>query len=502
MQKLTKKIVINTGIMETRVAILENGKLDDFFIEQESSQKIFGNIYKGTVESVVQGIGAAFVNIGLEKNGFLHVSDVGANASLIYDDQDEIASETREKQHHRRSTPIGSLLKVGQEVLVQIGKESVGTKGPRITTYLSIPGRYLVLTPFDANIGISKRITDVEERARIRDIIKQLGLPEGAGCIVRTAAKSMSLKGFAREIKYLVNLWTRIKDRNQKMKAPAILYEDYGIILRTLRDQFTEDVESVIVDSREEYKNIIRFLNFFMPVLKSRIKFYTEATPVFEKYGIEHEIEKLFMKKISLRNGGSIVIEQTEGMVAIDVNTEKFTGRKDIEDTVYKTNLEAAKEIARQIRLRDLGGIIIIDFIDMLSKEHRGKVLDVLETSLKKDKAKTNILGISSIGVVEMTRQRMRQSLESVMYRECPHCRGRGMIKSDMTIMVEVMRKIEKASRVTRGRRIDVFVSPTVYESVTSNSGRRTMSLLSKRIRKEIRTTQDAALEKGDIRIS
>ena len=498
MQKLTKKIIINAGIYENRAAVLENGKLEEFYVEQEGTAQLFGNIYKGVIESVVPGIGAAFVNIGTGKNAFLFIADIQEHKLGILDEADDdfIVEQNKEK----KSGDISKLIKVGQELMVQVEKEPMGTKGPRVTTNISLPGRYIVLTPFEDSVGISKRINDPEERNRIKDILKSVKLPPGAGCIVRTAARGMSQHSFKREVRYLVNLWMRVQFRTKKIKTPALLYEEYGLILRVIRDQFTENVEQVVVDSKEEYKKIVRFLNYFMPDLKARLSFYNGKESVFEKYGIEKEIEKLFEKKISLRSGGSIVIEQTEGMVAIDVNTEKYRGKRDVEDTVFKTNMEAAREIARQIRLRDIGGIIIIDFIDMRSREHRIRVQDILETLLRKDKAKTKILNISPIGVVEMTRQRMRKSFESSFYKKCPYCNGRGLIKSETTIAVQLLRKIESASHLTRARHLDVWVNPQIYSYLEKNE-KDILVPLRRKCRKHINLHKDEHMHMEDVRI-
>lgn len=498
MQKNSKKIIINAGIYERRVAIIENNRLEEFYIEQEDSQKQFGNVYKGIVESIVPGIGAAFINIGTGKNGFLYISDIQDNEYFLNEEVEEIISN---KSNSKKDIKISEVLKEGQEIVVQVGKESIGTKGPRLTTHVSLPGRFLVLTPFDDNIGVSKKIGSIEERNRIRDILKQLKINPGLGCIVRTAGKGVSVQTFTREFRYLTKLWERIDFRAKRIKAPVLLYQEYGLLLRTIRDLLTEDVEGVIVDSREEYKNILRFLSLFMPNLKSKITFYNEATPVFERYGIESEIEKLFQRKIQLRNGGSIVIEQTEGMVAIDVNTERFKGRKDLEDTVFKTNIEAAREIARQIRLRDMGGIIIIDFIDMITRDHRAKVQETLELSLKRDKAKTKILNMSSIGVVEMTRQRVRRSLESSMYKECPYCHGRGLIKSETTIATQFLRKIEKESRNPAFKEIDVWVHPGIYDYLMANE-KNLVVPLKRKCRKPIRFYKDSTMHIEDVRIA
>lgn len=497
MQKLTKKIIINAGIYENRVAILDKGILEEFYVEQETEQQFYGNIYKGKVETVIPGIGAAFVNIGTGKNGFLYISDVMAERPQALDETDDFFIEYTEKT---RNSKIEDLLKVGQEVLVQVIKEPISAKGPRLTTHLSIPSRYGVLTPFEKTLGVSKRILDVNERSRIKEILKRLKMPEGAGCILRTAARDVTENDLRREIRYLSDLWGRIKYRAKKIKAPAIIYEEYGLILRTVRDQFTDDVEKLVIDSKDKYKRIMRFLNFFMPALKSRIVLYKGIVPVFEKYGIEEEIEKVFERKISLKSGGSIIIEQTEGMVAIDVNTEKYKGKRDIEETIFRTNLEAAHEIARQIRLRDIGGIIIIDFIDMKAKEHKIKVQEALETSLKRDKAKTNIFNISPIGVVEMTRQRMRKSLESATYKKCPYCDGRGLVKSDTTIAMHILRKIEKTSFNIKKRELMVTVHPNIFAYLMENK-KETIFPLEHRCRKRITFHSNATLHPEDVQI-
>ncbi|MDD5440467.1 MAG: Rne/Rng family ribonuclease [Candidatus Omnitrophica bacterium] len=498
MRKLSKKIIVNAGISEYRVAILENGKLEEFYVEQGGNEQIFGNIYKGVVESIIPGIGAAFVNIGTDKNGFLYVTDVLENTSLMIDDADDFQEE---KVRHGNEPRITDLLKVGQEILVQVVKESIGTKGPRLSTHVSLPGRHIVLTPFDSNLGISKRITAPEERSRIRDIIKHLNLPTGLGCIVRTAAQGLSTVSFVRELKYLLNLWQRIKYRSERVKAPELLGEEYGVVLRIVRDQFTDDVETVVIDSRDEYKRVVRFLNLFMPTLQSRVSFYNGKQPIFDHYGIEKEIEKIFRRKIYLKNGGSIVIEQTEGMVAIDVNTERYVGKTNIEDTVYRTNIEAAREIARQVRLRDIGGIIVIDFIDMRERDHRAKVQDTLDECLAKDKAKFKVLKISQIGVVEMTRQRVRKSLERSMYKDCPYCKGRGLIKSETTIAMEVLRKVEIVANATRSHRVDVGIHPAIYDYLMAKE-KELLVPLRRRCRKEIRLYKDEGIHIEESKIA
>ncbi|MFH1791531.1 MAG: Rne/Rng family ribonuclease [Candidatus Omnitrophota bacterium] len=500
MDKVSKRIVINVGICEDRVAVLENGKLEEFYVERSDSETLFGNVYKGVVESVIPGIGAAFVNIGTGKNGFLYVDDIHQTPMTPDDRDDFVMDNDKPRGKGKRYSEITNLVKQQQELLVQVTKEPMGTKGPRITTHLSIPGRFLVLTPFDGGIGISKRISEIAERNRIRDIVREFHLPDGIGLIVRTAAKGMSDNDLRREIRYLTRLWSRISHSGRRVKAPVVLYEEYGLIMRIIRDEFTEAVDEVVVDSKGAYKNIVRFLNIFLPSLKKKLKFHNERVPIFEKYGIEKEIEKIFHKKIHLKSGGSIVIEQTEGMVAIDVNTEKFIGRRDAEDTVFRTNMEAAREIARQIRLRDIGGILIIDFIDMRVRDHRLRVQQALEQALRRDKARFKILSISQFGVVEMTRQRMRRSLESTMYRECPYCHGRGLVKKETTVALQIMRKIEADSHDNKARHLDVWVHPEVYDYIMANE-KELLLPLRRKCRKEIKLYKDATLHAEDIRI-
>ncbi|MFH0763726.1 MAG: Rne/Rng family ribonuclease, partial [Candidatus Omnitrophota bacterium] len=430
---MQREIFINVTPHEKRVAILENKHIEEFYIERpDSAKSLVGNIYKGRVDSVLPGMGAAFVNIGLGKNGFLYVTDVVSGVAGY----DKLFEEgiTEEDAHPaekgKQFPPINELLKKGDEVLVQVVKEPIGTKGPRLTTHVSIPGRFLVMMPFDNHIGLSKRIESRAERDRIRKIMEELRLPKEIGFIVRTAAQGASLKDFQRESRYLLNLWNHIKGRARRVKPPYLVHQEYDIILRVTRDIFTNDVSRLDIDSKNEFRRISRFLRILAPHLRPRLRFYTERVPLFEKHDIEKQVEKIYDRIVQLKSGGYLIFDQTESLVAIDVNSGKFVGRRNLEDTVFKTNLEAAEEIPRQLKLRDLGGIIIIDFIDMEYPEHRRNVFKTLERNLEDDKAKTKILNISSIGLVEMTRQRVRESIESKSYQKCPYCNGRGIVKS------------------------------------------------------------------------
>lgn len=497
-----KEIFINIGQHEKRVAVLENKKIEEFYIEWPGHSNIVGNIYKGKVESVLPGMGAAFVDLGLPKNGFLYVSDVVADSST-YDKmmEEEVAEEYLEKVNKKRSLPsISTLLKKGDDVLVQVVKEPIGTKGARLTTHLSIPGRFLVMMPFDNHIGLSKRIEAREERDRIRKIMEELKLPKDIGFIVRTAAQGASQKDFMRESRYLLNLWSNIKTRSRRARPPQLIHQEYDIVLRVTRDMFTNDVSKFEIDSKNDFRRVSRFLRILAPQLRNRLRFYTEKMPMFEKFEIEKQIEKIYNRIVQLKSGGYLIFDQTESLVAIDVNSGKFVGRKNLEDTAFKTNMEAAIEIPRQLKLRDLGGIIIIDFIDMDMHEHRKTVFKTLEKNLEDDKAKTNILNISSIGLVEMTRQRVRKSIESKSYQKCPHCGGRGIVKSVSTVSIELMRKLESALKDLRSREVFVSVHPDVADYCV-NPERNMIRPFERRFRKSIRVIEDPNLGMEEIKI-
>lgn len=493
----SKEIVINVGPSEKRVAILEKGELVDFFMERETHEQCVGSIYKGKVISIIQGIDAAFIDIGMGKNGFLHVGDVVDKTSIlkeILQDGDEPQSRAPKK---KKLPEISSILKTGQEIMVQVVKEAISTKGPRLTTFISLPGRYLVLTPFDGNIGISRRITDRDKRKKIRDIFGMIDLPKDTGCIVRTVAENRTEKELRSEVKYLLGLWKRIRSRADKQKAPSCVYEEYGIVLRMIRDKFTEDVTRLIVDSKDEYTRIMKFLKAFMPTLRDKVKLYKGRTPMFHKYGLDKRIDEIFERTVLLKSGGSIVIEQTESLVAIDVNTGSFRGKRGLEETAFKNNMEAAEEIARQLLLRDMGGIIIIDFIDMEEKEHRDKLFHQFQRNLKNDKARISTRAISQFGIVEMTRQRMHKSLESASHIECPYCAGKGVIKSPETIAIDTVRKIEKLffrdDKKNKHRHITVKIHPDVNAALTSDQAKM-LSDIQRKYRCKIDLREDSTL--------
>jgi ribonuclease G len=497
-----KDIIINVGPVEKRVAIVRDGELVDFFMEREAAGHYAGSIYKGKVNAILPGMEAAFVDIGMEKNGFLHVSDVvnkGAVLKEMLGDDEESAARSQRSSRKRGHKRIEDILSKKEERLVQVVKEAIGTKGPRLTTYISVPGRYMVLTPFDNNIGISRRITDREERKRIREIIKNVDFLGNMGCIVRTVAENRSEKELTNELKYLINLWKKVKNRAEKQKAPVRVYEEYGLILRMIRDKFDEDVKSLVVDSKEEYSRIAKFLKSYMPTLKKKVHLYKGRTPLFNKYRLDRKINEIFERKVSLKRGGYLIIEQTEGVVVIDVNSGSFVGKRSLEDTAFKTNLEAAEEIPRQLMLRDVGGIVIIDFIDMDRKDHRDKVFDLLQNKLKADKARVSLRTISQFGIVEMTRQRMRKSLEGSSHIECPYCGGKGMIKSAETIAIETVRKIDKTLAASKRRRkkIVVITHPDIHMTLVSDQAKM-LSDIQRKYRCNIELKEDSSLHIED----
>ena len=498
-----REIFINVTPHERRVAVLENKRIEEFYIERPDQVNLVGNIYKGRVESVLPGMGAAFVDIGLAKNGFLYVDDVVAPSSgidnLLESAPYEVVTDKRER---RRSMPsISELLKKGDEILVQVVKEPIGTKGARLTAHVSIPGRFLVMMPFDNNIGISKRIEARAERDRIRKILADLKLPKDIGFIVRTAAEKASQKDFFREARYLMSLWNHIKARSRRAKPPQILHQEYDIILRVTRDLFTDDVSRFETDSKNDYRRISRFLRILAPQLRSRLRLFNDRVPMFEKFDIERQIDKIYHRMAQLKSGGYLIFDETESLVAIDVNSGKFVGKRNLEDTAFKTNMEAAEEIPRQLKLRDIGGIIIIDFIDMERSEHRKSVIKTLERRLEDDKAKTNILNISSLGLVEMTRQRVRKSVEGKSYQKCLYCNGRGMVKSASMVAMELVRKLEHALRESRTRDVSIGLHPEVARYVL-DPAHNIIRPLERQYRKAIRVVEDPVLHMEEIKIT
>jgi ribonuclease G len=457
---VTEEILINVTPRETRVAVVENGMLQELHIERGWRRGVVGNIYKGKVQRVMPGMQAAFVEIGLERAAFLHASDIVKPMAMAEPGDGESLPPAPTR-------PITELLREGQEIVVQVVKDPIGSKGARLTTQLSVPSRYLVLLPRTRVIGVSARIEDEAERTRLKAIVHELTPGGEHGYIVRTNAEGQPAEALAEDIAYLSRAWALIESRAQQARVGERVYEDLSLPMRAVRDLMRRGVEKVRVDSRETSEKLRTFAAQYMPGLAEKIEHYTGARPIFDLYGVEDEIQRALDKEVPLKSGGYLVIDQTEAMTTIDVNTGSFLGQRNLEETVFRTNLEAAQAVARQLRLRNLGGIIIIDFIDMVDPEHRRQVLRQLEKSLARDHAKTTVYEFSPLGLVEMTRKRTTESLERQLCEPCSQCGGRGSVKTPETVTYEIFRDIVRQVRQFDAQRLLVIASPKVVARIT-----------------------------------
>lgn len=464
--RLDKEIIINSTPQETRVALLENKNLAELYIELASEKPSVGNIYIGKVVRVLPGMQAAFVDIGLEKAAFLYVSDVETGDSSLlpthHDGEDVEDSDFRKRQ----MPPIETLLSEGQEILVQVSKEPLGRKGSRITQHISLPGRYVVYLPTVDHVGISRRIQEEEERLRLRGIVEEGRGEERGGFIVRTVSEGCGKEEIEQEMSFLIRLWNEVERKIGQSSAPNLLHCDLDVTYRAIRDLHTPDVRKIVLDSPEDYRKIIDFVDTFMHHSKPVVELYNRQEPIFHFYGIEIELSKVFEKRVWLKSGGYIVIEMTEALTAIDVNTGSFVGKRNLEDTILKTNLEAAKEIAYQLRLRNIGGIIIIDFIDMEQEENRLEVFETLKAEFEADKARTNLLQISSLGLVEMTRKRVGESLARSLSDSCPYCEGKGYVKSKSTVASEILRELRRKRAGSPSKEVVVEAHPDIVSYI------------------------------------
>src|SRR5882672_751624 len=510
---MRREIVINAGNHETRIAILEEKELVEVMVERPEARRRVGDIYKGRVNAVLPGMQAAFVDLGLEKTAFLHASDLHPSETELDDMfEDEDAAEDGAKDgkqnggrgggRWRRDEPapkIEEALKKGQEILVQITKEPIGTKGPRVTTQISLPGRYLVLMPGHDHIGVSRKIEDRAERTRLKTLIKDIR-PQGSGLIVRTVGSERGKKEFQADIKYLEQLWTKIEKQSQRAKAPAILHREMELTTGLIRDIFTEDVSQLVIDDKDGYKEVLDYLKNYVPELSSRVKLYRGAEPIFDHFGIEAELEKAMDRKVWLKRGGYITIDQTEALVAIDVNTGRFTGKKNQEDTILKTNVEAAEEIARQLRLRDLGGIVVLDFIDMESEGNKKAVLDTLRNRLKRDRSRTKAFAVSDLGLVEMTRQRQRPSLVSYFNQDCPECGGTGKVLSLASATLRIERMLRRVGLRAKEKLLLLRVHPDLAVHLVEQNAD-LLEDLERAYRFRIEIRDDPSLRRDEIRL-
>jgi ribonuclease G len=486
-------LVINADGPETRVALVEDGFLGELYIERKRERGIAGNIYKGRVERVLPGMQAAFVNIGLEKSAYLHVSDVRGtpddlkgllSAETNRNDDREDEEEERDAARAHGGARIEDLLKEGQEVIVQVTKEPISTKGARTTRYISLPGRHLVFMPTVDHIGISRRIASDKERRRLRDIVESVR-PPGSGFIVRTVAENVSERELKSDMEFLIKLWNNVVARSETGRCPSLIYNDLDLLLRSVRDLFTADVEKLIIDSRSEYERVKKFIAAFMPDFQGLIELYDGQEPIFDGFGIEIEIDRALERKVWLKSGGYLIVDEMEALTAIDVNTGRFVGKSSLEDTITKTNLEACREVAEQLRIRSIGGMIVVDFIDMDRPHNREKVTRAFNDYLRKDRSKAAVTRISELGLIEMTRKRTRESLLHSLTEPCTACEGKGYTKSRRTVSYELFRELRRQGDLVEGDTILIEVHPEVA-NVLATTDRPFLDDIEKRLQKRI----------------
>lgn len=457
---MNSEILVNITPMETRVAVIENGAVQELFIERSEGRGIVGNIYIGKVVRVLPGMQAAFVDIGLERAGFIHASDIETSKLVL-------ASSDSPSIADKSESPINHLVREGQLIAVQVIKDPIGTKGARLTTALSVPSRYLVFMPESVHIGVSQRIESEEERERLRDLVSQaktsIGIEKG-GFILRTAADSIGLSEIQKDMDYLKRLWRILEERIEKQSGPLKIYDDLPLHFRLTRDLVRPEVDRIRIDSKESFQNTLEFVRKYTPEVEPLLEYYPGERPIFELYNIEEEIQRALSRKVELKSGGYLIIDQTEAMTTIDVNTGAFVGHRNLEETIFKTNLEAVTSLVRQLRMRNLGGIIIIDFIDMEDVEHQRQVHRMLEKLLEKDHAKSKLTGVSDLGLVEMTRKRTRESLEQMLTEPCPVCQARGRLKTAQSVCYEIFREILREERAYNSNKYLVLASESVID--------------------------------------
>ena len=474
---MTKEMIISSNGHETIVAILEDDLVAEIFVERERSRAVVGNVYKGRVSKVLPGMQSSFIDVGLERDGFLYVAEVVDTLEefdrLEAADDEGGAREKADRAEARdRPQPkIEDLLHEGEEILVQVVKEPLGTKGARLTSHVTMPGRFLVFMPTVDHVGVSRKIESRDERSRLRGIVREFRETHGftGGVIIRTAAAGRPKEDILSDLEAFHIIWSGIRKRMESSRAPAVVYQEQSLVGKLLRDLLTDDYQAIRIDNQQEYQRVLDLVERILPTLAPRVKHYAKTFPIFEEYGVQTEIDKALRSKVWLKSGGSIVINQTEALVAIDVNTGRYVGKKSsgrLEDTIVKTNLEAVKEIVRQIRLRDLGGIIVLDFIDMEEKKNRQKVLQAVELELKKDRSPSKALQVSDVGLVIITRKRVKQSLERVLTEPCPYCSGTGSIKSSSTICYEILSEVRKVGPDLNGHRLVLRVNPDIARAL------------------------------------
>ena len=476
--KTTIEVIINAEPLETRVAVLIDSRLDDFTVERTNTERLVGSVYKGKVKNLEDGLKAAFVDIGFEKNAFLHYWDIMPNS---FDSSVEVV-EREDRRKSRKDKPkittkdVPRLYPIGSEIIVQVTKGPIGTKGPRVTTNLSLPGRYLVLLPNSDQCGISRKIEDPTERQRLKKILRELTLPDGMGVIIRTAGEGKLKRYFIRDLALLLEEWKNVQEKIKNDRAPSCVFQEPDLIERTVRDFLTEDVSRIIIDDNRQFQRVRELIGRISQRSAKKIAFYNEAEPLFDRYNVSRQLEQAFGRQVTLKSGGYLIIDETEALVAIDVNTGRHKGSRDHDQNLLKVNLEAADEICRQLRLRNMGGIIVLDFIDMKQRKDQQTLYQRMKHHLKRDRAKTHVLPLSQLGLLEMTRQRHTESIAAAMFVDCPHCRGRGVVKSPESLSVEIQRKLmaimKARPRDESDFQIRIHTHPSVLERLRTQDER------------------------------
>jgi ribonuclease G len=468
-KKFNREIVVNCERLETRVAVMENKRLEEFQLEHPSEERLVGSVFKGRIQNLESGLQAAFVDIGLKKNAFLHYWDMIPEDAARLEAAEEGGGRNLPRKKRFAHDEIQKMFPIGSEIVVQVTKGPISTKGPRVTTNLSIPGRFLVMLPGSDLKGVSRKIENDKERQRLKKILSRLPIPEGIGLIVRTAGEDANQRSFVRDARSLIEIWEQIRTGMRDLAAPCCLYREPDLVERVLRDWMTEEIDRIVIDAAEPYEKARDLATRISRRMRSRIQLYDGQNPIFEHFNIESQIEQAFGRKVNLKSGGCVVIDETEAMIAIDVNTGRHKGAHTQEESILEVNTEAVEEVARQLRLRNIGGLVVIDLIDMKQKKNRNAVYKTLKDALRRDKARTNVLQISQLGLLEMTRQRVEEGVRSAMYVTCPYCGGHGSVKSPLSMSVEVQRQISAVMRRRSDPRkgalkLQIVVHPTVLE--------------------------------------
>ncbi len=475
--KLKREIIVNVEKLETRVAVMENGRLEEYMVEHPEEERLVGSVFKGRVQNLENDLQAAFVDIGLAKNAFLHYWDMTPDADALLDDDDEPRKGKGGRKANRLSdAEIAKRFPPGSEIIVQVTKGPISTKGPRVTANLSIPGRYLVMMPGTRVRGVSKKICDAKERARLKKILDRLPLPENAGLVVRTVGAGASARAFARDLRNILSVWNEMQMNTKRLRTPCCIFQEPDLCERVVRDWLTEDVDAILIDDEKSFNQMRDVTGQISRWAKSKIRRYDGQTGIFEHYGLERQLSEAFSRQVSLKSGGYLVIDETEALIAVDVNTGHYKGKGSQEDAILEVNLEAVDEVARQLRLRNIGGLVVLDLIDMKSRKHQNQVYKALKTALKRDRARTNVLQISELGLLEMSRQRQDRSILSQLTSRCPYCQGHGLVKSPLAISVEIQRRLvallKKADLEKKPFEPKIVIAPQVMQRLRTEDAK------------------------------